>query len=360
MALKSIFIASGAAITIGAMIKVLEHAHAVADPTSSYPRPSSLPPSPLPLPIAIVLNYAALDFNFTSWMTPANLRVLRIETEADEQRPRMQYHRTPSRSSIPSRRNSSFFYQSDGDEEDEDLYESWASQLRGAKDHLAHISPLAVVGDDRARPRPSMRRKKSWADSLRFGSASRSPMTTIDTRSSRTRKSTSAIQTSLHSRNLPKGFFTGKSRSVAGKQLDGDAQDHDADADAENDDMDRFSRLREEDRPLQARVKWHYPPSRNASASPFAASGTSFEAVSPVASRLSVLYEKEQAALEDEVTQADSEVHDQRRREGVERKAAPIGTRLTMTSRTGYFQDRIISPSMVCFFHTFLFTSTRA
>lgn len=29
---------------------------------------------------------------------------------------------------------------------------------------------------------------------------------------------------------------------------------------------------------------------------------------------------------------------------------APIGTRLTMTSRTGYFQDRIISPSMVsCF-----------
>ena len=27
----------------------------------------------------------------------------------------------------------------------------------------------------------------------------------------------------------------------------------------------------------------------------------------------------------------------------------PIGTRLTMTSRTGYFQDRIISPSMVSF-----------
>ena len=26
---------------------------------------------------------------------------------------------------------------------------------------------------------------------------------------------------------------------------------------------------------------------------------------------------------------------------------APLGTRLTMTSRTGYFQDRIISPSMV-------------
>lgn len=28
-------------------------------------------------------------------------------------------------------------------------------------------------------------------------------------------------------------------------------------------------------------------------------------------------------------------------------KKVPMGTRLTMTSRTGYFQDRIISPSMV-------------
>jgi acetyl esterase/lipase len=33
----------------------------------------------LPLPISMVLNYAALDFNFTSWMTPDNLRVLRSE-----------------------------------------------------------------------------------------------------------------------------------------------------------------------------------------------------------------------------------------------------------------------------------------
>jgi hypothetical protein len=33
----------------------------------------------LPLPAAMVLNYAALDFNFTSWMTADNLRVLRSE-----------------------------------------------------------------------------------------------------------------------------------------------------------------------------------------------------------------------------------------------------------------------------------------
>lgn len=33
----------------------------------------------LPQPIALVLNYAALDFNFTSWMSPANLQVLQSE-----------------------------------------------------------------------------------------------------------------------------------------------------------------------------------------------------------------------------------------------------------------------------------------
>ncbi|KAJ2985285.1 hypothetical protein NUW54_g10199 [Trametes sanguinea] len=37
-----------------------------------------------------------------------------------------------------------------------------------------------------------------------------------------------------------------------------------------------------------------------------------------------------------------ADAHDQ----AVQKEQAPIGTRLTMTSRTGYFQDRIISPSM--------------
>ncbi|KAG9097592.1 hypothetical protein FRC06_007386 [Ceratobasidium sp. 370] len=39
------------------------------------------PPSsnPLPKPVSLVLNYAALDFNFTSWMAPAHLKVLRSQ-----------------------------------------------------------------------------------------------------------------------------------------------------------------------------------------------------------------------------------------------------------------------------------------
>ena len=80
-----------------------------------------MPPQPLPLPVALVLNYAALDFNFTSWMTPGNLRVLRIETEADEHRPRT---RSPA---VLKRQSSSYFHGSDGEEDES---ESWASVLR--------------------------------------------------------------------------------------------------------------------------------------------------------------------------------------------------------------------------------------
>ncbi|KAF8331118.1 uncharacterized protein EI90DRAFT_3016550 [Cantharellus anzutake] len=45
---------------------------------------SRSPSTPLPLPIALVLAYPALDFNFTSWMTPSNLRSLFDEEESVE------------------------------------------------------------------------------------------------------------------------------------------------------------------------------------------------------------------------------------------------------------------------------------
>lgn len=59
---------SGAAMAVNVVFKVLEHnAH------------SSHRTDALPLPVALVMNYPALDFNFTSWMTSDNLRVLRSE-----------------------------------------------------------------------------------------------------------------------------------------------------------------------------------------------------------------------------------------------------------------------------------------
>ena len=91
---------AGAQLAVSLVVKILEHTVATSEAGSGFPLPLSLPPKPLPLPVAVVLSYAALDLNFTSWMTPENLRVLSLETEVDERRP-------PSRTPSFARRRSS-------------------------------------------------------------------------------------------------------------------------------------------------------------------------------------------------------------------------------------------------------------
>ncbi|CAE7078876.1 unnamed protein product [Rhizoctonia solani] len=90
---------AGANICCNIMFKILETAQ------SSHA---------LPKPIALVLNYAALDFNFTSWMAPAHLKVLRSQA---------------SQGHIPG--------------------------LEEMKDHFSGASPLDVAG-------PTDRGRKSW------------------------------------------------------------------------------------------------------------------------------------------------------------------------------------------------------
>jgi len=83
----------------------------------------------IPHPLALVLAYPAIDFNYNSWMTPQDLQVLRTEQ---------------STRNIPG--------------------------IIEGKDHMRHKSPLSVV-DDSARPRPTpstdpLSRKSSWHRSL--------------------------------------------------------------------------------------------------------------------------------------------------------------------------------------------------
>jgi hypothetical protein len=59
-------LSSGATLAVNVVLKILELGE-----TQESPR--------LPLPLSLVLSYAALDFNFTSWMSPANLKVLQSE-----------------------------------------------------------------------------------------------------------------------------------------------------------------------------------------------------------------------------------------------------------------------------------------
>ena len=100
-------------------------------------------------------------------------------------------------------------------------------------------------------------------------------------------------------------------------------------ADAESDDVNN---RKVEDRPIQARIIYKYQDSVPRSHSALV---------------------KQQHELSIAVKEANTKAN-----KAVARRKSPepgngdtteaIGTRLTMTSRTGYFQDRIISPSMVC------------
>ncbi|KAH9858745.1 Alpha/Beta hydrolase protein [Lenzites betulinus] len=206
----------------------------------------------LPHPLALVLNYAALDFNFTSWMTPQNLRVLQSE-------------------------------QSSGH----------LALLAEQEDHLRHISPLSMVGE-----RKQPRRRSSLRESLR-SLASLSGVPKVPPL--RARHTTSHIKRS--------------------SSLDDDSGDEGgAMGDVEDEPLGREN-ASDKDQPLRARIRFN-----------------------PHVSRVEI--ERTPMTMP-EAAPASGSTHDAGPAPPSPREKAPIGTRLTMTSRTGYFQDRVISPSMV-------------
>lgn len=199
-------------------------------------------------PAAFVLSYATLDFNFTSWMTPANLRVLQSEQSSGH---------------IPG--------------------------LAAQKDHFAHASPLSMVGTRRP-----VRRRRSWRDALRTLSST----------------SPDAVHTPALAERLP--------GSVSQDDEAGDMADVEDDAEPR--------RSSESAKALQARVRFH------PHVHEVAPEGNQKEKESPPPSK---------DVVQSTHLRAPEEPH------APAQEDAPLGTRLTMTSRTGYFQDRIISPSMV-------------
>lgn len=209
--------------------------------------------SPLPLPIGVVLTYAALDFNFASWMSADQLRILRAEQSSNN---------------IPGMR-----------------------EFAERKDHLHHVSPLSMVPD--RKPKKSVKRRSSWKDTLR-------------------------------------GFTSGGEDSIrnSGPRIMRRTTDDGILADAESGDED-FDEYKEEDKPIKARVKYKYDYSRT--------NGS----IARTQSALERKQEEMAVALKEADTKATEAFN------GKGKKTEPIGTRLTMSSRTGYFQDRIISPSMV-------------
>ncbi|KAI0305440.1 Alpha/Beta hydrolase protein [Multifurca ochricompacta] len=309
---------AGGCLATGCVVKIIEHNLLTSDPSLPYHAPESRPPTPLLLPVAVLLSYPAMDFNFTSWMTPSHLKVLREETEADEHR---QHSKSPT---LLRRQTSSFFYTSD----DDGNSEGWAKELRGAKDHLSHANPLAMVNEE---PRSiSPVRKKSWRDAFGMGMTS---ITRPSTSSSTMKQLKSRRSyTQLHPLTLER---TSSSLGFT-----------DSSSEEEEDDEEEYEH--KENRPIEARIQWHHSPASSAVTSPLDNAPNPFNTLGPKGSRSrELLNTVAQARLAEEVRKANMEVAKKRKRAAFDRKNAPIGMRLTMTSRSGYFQDRIISPTMM-------------
>ncbi|KAG8956174.1 hypothetical protein FRC04_004250 [Tulasnella sp. 424] len=244
-------------------------------------------------PLALVLSYPALDFNYTSWMTPRNLAVVSSETSC-----------TP----IP------------GFEEQ--------------KRHFSHKSPLSVVDDVQSKV---TRRKRSW-----IGSLSEPFVKPKSPKSSRTSLGGSShrfvygsgsemVNTGSSKGPLPSPRLPTKSKKgnkqvafmPSGYERDGEKTDDDHDASESE-----YLSWEEDEKPILARVLT----SETMLARPAVA-----EKKSPVEVPVIDVVPATPVSHEDPTAVDPSKP----------RQKVQLGTQLTMTSRTGFFQDRIISPSMM-------------
>ncbi|EGN99673.1 hypothetical protein SERLA73DRAFT_179807 [Serpula lacrymans var. lacrymans S7.3] len=274
---------AGATIAVSVMIRILSYN-------------ANLPPSAqrLPNPLALVLNYAALDFNFTSWMSPANLRVLRSEQ---------------SSGNLPGLRG-----------------------LAQQKDHMQHVSPLSMVGDHRrskgSGSKRHLKRRSSWRDTLLDFTNNTADVEPTGHPPLRQHYSSASVKRKSSLRS-----FTGRRNRAQTQPSKG--EDKGFWADSESEDDEDFKHLKEEDRPLQARVRYVHADVTGKQDDPLHATPSSLE--------------KQQEELSAAVAEADSKTlwATGAKEKGKGKEREPIGTRLTMASRTGYFQDRIISPSMM-------------
>ncbi|KAI0091643.1 Alpha/Beta hydrolase protein [Irpex rosettiformis] len=235
---------AGAHIAVGVMIKILETQLAV------------------PHPLALQLNYAALDFNYSSWMTPTNLRVLQSE-------------------------------QSSGN----------LQGLAEQKDHFKHISPLSMVGDQKP-----LRSRRRWRDAFRALASPVSERPQLN----RSRETAPILRKQSHHLSKVKGLSEG------GIDESGSMAD------------DEDGALPEEERPIRARVRFH-------------------PVIDEVQSPEAFEHEhKEDSGFSSETTKEGDGINRKQLQQQLESdESVLVGTRLTMTSRTGYFQDRVISPSMM-------------
>lgn len=195
--------------------------------------------------------------------------------------------------------------------------------IKQGKDHMSHRSPLSVVDDvQHKRGKAGRSRQRSWGEAIssKLPSLAMSPAMekTNALDGSRTPRATSPV--SSWTRALPR-VVSERVTGWTGSEVAGQGPDMTSEESASSEDEDdvktirAFDGRREAEKSLRERVK------------------------TPKEERR---FDLHPSSLED-LAGAKGEGDQIKKR----RKKAPIGTRMTMTSRVGYFQDRIISPSMV-------------
>lgn len=222
-------------------------------------------------PVAMILAYPALDFNYTSWMSPTNLRVLQTEQ---------------SEVHIPG--------------------------LVHGKDHLRHKSPLSVVEDVKRPKRPGAKSRKSWAHSIstKFG------LGMTPQKDSKPNPARSMTSTRPLARRAESGWFASRE--------DNESSDDMSDAmSSSSDDEGSIDHRNDADKSLAERVK-----------TPGVFADERFpDGILSSSPQQTSAAEAGDLALVPSTPKPVAK--------------APFATRLTMTSRVGYFQDRVISPSMM-------------
>ena len=237
-------------------------------------------PTGIPRPISMILAYPALDFNFTSWMSPANLKVLRTEQ---------------SESHMPG--------------------------IIKDKDHMTHKSPLSVVDD--VEKTGKRQRQQSWGQAIgsKVAGLAMSPMREKGPDSTSHPTSplmwTSALPRTMSTKIT--GWLAPDSTAESNPTEEPSEQDSEAEDDDETETVKGPDGRRDADKSLQERVKTPHEEKGRFSLAP----------------------------MTDMPSDVNAPGVEARRNGLIKKKKAPIGTRLTMTSRVGYFQDKIISPSMV-------------
>ncbi|GAA5983859.1 hypothetical protein JCM10908_005954 [Rhodotorula pacifica] len=289
---------AGANIATAMVVKIFEmRTPAIGKPASNS---STIDANSLPLPVALNFAYPALSFHFTSWMPSSDLRVLRSESKSDI-----------------------------------------ASLLLRQKDHLEHRSPLAVVEDvEPARgKRPNFTRRRTtssggggWPWTGASGKNKEKTLTGSKSFSTLTLGGRRASLAGILGGDLSTTSTT--SRAEGGEQ--GEAATTGAESDGSSPD--------ECDKALEDRVLWWDEADQPATPWSSASKSTQDELKRKVKEDEALVMGKEDGAGAAGKEVGEAKAVARRKKESAKEMLAE--TRLAMTSRTAFFNDRIISPSM--------------